>query len=372
MSGHTPASADHTTLTNQVSQYFQSIHAAFERENDPDSSSGGSGVVLDLSGLEDSGYTQLIPQQHTPRQNQTQQQQHQQHQQQQQNASHHLVLKVPQGNQPVKMCPFCSKTFQHSGSLGRHLDHQKGNNLHPAEAVDKIRSNVARRGNPAVVNARRMKYRKEYNNRDYVREKNKLRARMTSKAATAANNELLKFYRKIPVPNIPHLASFPLLVLSFLPHALWPQDPPTAETHRTLTRYLTTDLAIKEKLKYLVPGEGIDNLLEKVELAFDNWQGMSQDYKREIWHREQRQIAQQLLGNLTYFDFAVRKNYAKHIAEVKKLEDPKQEVETESETNVKSETYDKLDDAELAAVAAAAAAAVEGYDPNQSDSDNGE
>lgn len=358
MSNDAENQTDHTELNTQVSQYFQSIKQYTNSEGFDDD----TGVDLDLSALDNTNeedaqdYSQLVNVELRPKDPSRKRVK------QQQSTASNLVMKMENRNTAaVRICPFCSKTFQHSGSLGRHLDHQKGNELHPVEEIDKMRANVARRGNPEEVKARRVMRSREYNRRDYVKEKNRLRRQMQSKFQKVRDNELMKFYRRINVPGVPRVPTFPFLVLMFLPSGMWPHDPPTGETFRLLTAYVQQNSGISEKVKFLneeAEAGGVDKWMEKIQISFENWQGRSQGSKNEIWQREQRAISQQVLGDLTYFDYAVREKYAKHLMMVKKHE----MIKIESEKG----EYDKLDDDELAAVAAAAAAAVKGYDEGDS------
>lgn len=364
MSNEVGNQADHTELNTQVSQYFQTIKQYTNDSGFDD----GTGVELDLSGLDNandveedtSDYSQLVNVELRPKE--TIRKRVVKQQQSQQNTPSNLVMKMETRNSSARICPFCSKTFQHSGSLGRHLDHQKGNELHPIEEIEKIRANVARRGNPDEVKARRVMRSREYNRRDYVKEKNRLRRQLQSKFQKAKDNELMRFYRRINVPIVPRVPTFPFLVLMFLPSRMWPHDPPTAETYRMLRSFIQENGDISDKIRFLGGEDNntqdVDKWLEKIEISFENWQGRTQVSKNEIWQREQRTVFQEVLGGLTYFDYAVRDNYAKHLMNVKKQEMIKMESE-------KSE-YDKLDDEELAAVAAAAAAAVKGYEGGNS------
>ncbi|GMM31414.1 hypothetical protein DAMA08_041590 [Martiniozyma asiatica (nom. inval.)] len=277
---------------------------------------------------------------------------------------------LEQSTTSTNQCPFCSKTFQHSGSLGRHLDKQKGSPLHPIDEINKLRANVARRGDPESVKARLLERRKEYNRRDYVKQKNRVRRQIQHRYEKVKNNHLMKFYRKISIPKVPVVPSFAFLVLSFLPNSLWPSDPPTAETYRILTTHLEND-DIKKKLAVFNPNTNIP-WNEKVTISFENWQTLPLAAKREIWNREQRRIAQELLGNLTYFDFAVRKDWATHLMNEKKEQIDVDDISSDEDkfklvedAGDKLEDKYKLDDAELAAVAAAAAAAVKGYTEDQ-------
>lgn len=257
----------------------------------------------------------------------------QQQQQQQQNkslndSSHSLVSSNSfislKSDTNRRECKFCGKTFQHAGSLGRHLDNQKGNELHPIEEVEKIRSNVARRGDPVAVKARRSQRSKEYNRREYVKEKNRLRRKFTSKLSRVKESYQMKFYRQINHPTLPTHPSFPRMVLFFLPPNAWPHDPPTTQTFKTLVLWLESNQDVQEKIPHLNQSSTVQNHLEKLSIGFENWQTLSTEEKKDMWIREQRAVFQQLLGDLSIFDFAIRDNWAKHLMEAKKLEISKQ------------------------------------------------
>ena len=217
-------------------------------------------------------------------------------------------------------CRFCGKTFQHAGSLGRHLDNQKGNELHPLEEVEKIRSNVARRGDQEAIKARRLQRSKEYNRREYVKEKNRLRRKFTSKLSRVKESYQMKFYRRINHPTLPTHPSFPRMVLFFLPPSAWPHDPPTAQTLKTLVIWLESNQEVQLRIPHLTKSSTVQNHLEKLTIGFENWQTLSTEDKKDMWIREQRAVFQQLLGDLSIFDFAIRDNWAKHLMEEKKAE----------------------------------------------------
>lgn len=217
-------------------------------------------------------------------------------------------------------CQFCGKTFQHAGSLGRHLDNQKGNELHPLKEVEKLRSNVARRGDPEAIKARRLQRSKEYNRREYVKEKNRLRRKYTSKLSRVKESYQMKFYRQINHPTLPTHPSFPRMVLFFLPPNAWPHDPPTAQTFKTLVLWLESNQDVQIKIPHLNKNSTLQNHLEKLTIGFENWQTLSTEDKKDMWIREQRTVFQELLGDLSIFDFAIRDNWAKHLMEEKKAE----------------------------------------------------
>ncbi|TID29628.1 hypothetical protein CANINC_001747 [Pichia inconspicua] len=218
-----------------------------------------------------------------------------------------------------RTCQFCSKTFQHVGSLGRHLDRQKGNALHPLEEVEKIRSNVVRRGNTEAIKERKLKRTREYNRREYVKERNRLRRKMNRKLERVKESYKSRFYRMINHPKLPSHPSFPRMVLFFLPANMWPHDPPTTQTFKSLISWLEKNIEVRNKIVHLTSIFGsMQNLLEKLTIAFENWQTLTIDERIDMWDREQRVISQQLLGNLTVFDFATRDMWAKQLVEIKK------------------------------------------------------
>jgi hypothetical protein len=228
-----------------------------------------------------------------------------------------------------RQCQFCGKTFQHAGSLGRHLDNQKGNELHPTEAVDKLRSKVARRGDPEAIRARRLQRSKEYNRRAYVMEKNRQRRKFTSKLSRVKESYQMKFYRRINHPVLPQDLTFPRMVLFFLPPNMWPEEPPSLETFRTIIMWFQTNEDIKMKLKYLnethaYSSSDSDHMIQhyhqKLRILFERWQQLSESDKFVLYATEQKAVTRELLGDLTIFDFAVRDKWAKHLMDEKKLE----------------------------------------------------
>ncbi|GMF59718.1 unnamed protein product [[Candida] boidinii] len=78
------------------------------------------------------------------------------------------LFSVPEGLDPKKWCQFCGKSFKFPGSLGRHLDLRKGSYQHPQEEIEKLRANVARRGDAEVVKERRAKRAREERFRKYT------------------------------------------------------------------------------------------------------------------------------------------------------------------------------------------------------------
>ncbi|OWB70834.1 hypothetical protein B5S31_g515 [[Candida] boidinii] len=274
--------------------------------------------------------------------------------------THHLYP-VPEGLDSKKWCQFCGKSFKFPGSLGRHLDLRKGSYQHPQEEIEKLRANVARRGDAEVVKERRAKRAREYNRRDYVKEKNRQRRKLQSKAYREKENSLLNFLKNLSTPVLPSHPSFPRMVLFFLPPSQWPHDPPTYQTLQNLVDFFTENEKLEKGLeniqikkdkrghirKVIVKTEtnnfenhsNLNNNVnlpqstklmllsdcsikanyykEKLKIAYENWQTFTTTMKKEMWVREQRLCAQEALGKMTLFDFATRDKIASEISRLK-------------------------------------------------------
>ncbi|ODV85214.1 hypothetical protein CANARDRAFT_199219 [[Candida] arabinofermentans NRRL YB-2248] len=274
------------------------------------------------------------------------------------------LLEVLPGVDPKKMCLFCGKTFAHPGSLGRHLDNRKGSPLHPADKIDQLRANVARRGDPVAVKARRSLRARDYNRREHVKEKNRERRKYQSKIYRVKEAAELNFYKQLSMPSLPAHPSFPRMVLFFLPPSAWPHDPPTFQTYDTLCEWLKTNKNIQEKLPLLAIRTP-RSYLEKLKIAFDNWLSLPNDGKKDMWIREQRICAQEALGQLTLFDYAVRETWTRKLTEDKRREVIAAAVATngmsdgginEADGADEEGAKNELEEAAYAAVAAAAAA----------------
>ncbi|QPG76610.1 hypothetical protein FOA43_004002 [Brettanomyces nanus] len=286
------------------------------------------------------------------------------------------LLSVPPGVDPKKMCRFCGRTFAHPGSLGRHLDLHKGAPMHPSSIIGKIRSNVARRGNPEAVKARRKLRARAYNRREYVMAKNRQRRKVTSKIYRVRENTQMKFYKSLNTPSLGDSASFPRIIFFFLPPSFWPHYPPTSESYQMIMSWIEKSQNIKEKVRLLDSSRTtIDSYIGLLERAYNLWQMMPDDAKLSLWYQELAQCAQDALGSQTLFDFATREAYATMLSDEKKAEllaekthandtnlyPSSSEYDNESdradeENRAKSLT--QLEEEELAAVAAAAEAAV--------------
>ncbi|KAG7820853.1 hypothetical protein KL942_000142 [Ogataea angusta] len=378
---------DHQTLDNQVNEYLNDMNYVDDVQNDVRIHNFG----VDLSSLNNEDFhidpsianedtkqqvqenisaaaAAVVAYQETRRANDEKQSDKPSHVNE--NSSFRL-LEVPENVDPKKMCRFCGKTFAHPGSLGRHLDNRKGSPMHPADQIERIRSNVARRGNPEEVRARRAERARLYNRRDYVKLKNRERRRTQSKVYRVRENAQLQFYKSISTPFLAAHPSFPRMVLFFLAPKDWPHDPPTFQTHETLIMHLDSDPELRKRLPYLSANLGIDDYKEKLKTAYENWMTLSNEAKKEMWSREQRLCAQDALGSLSLFDFAIREKWAHKLTN-----DKKQEImqSTKSES-MGSPNYNDSSDSdssrdvknvlcpdEFAAVAAAAAAVVNNHD----------
>ncbi|GMF04347.1 unnamed protein product [[Candida] boidinii] len=293
------------------------------------------------------------------------------------------LFSVPEGLDPKKWCQFCGKSFKFPGSLGRHLDLRKGSYQHPQGEIEKLRANVARRGDAEVVKERRAKRAREYNRRDYVKEKNRQRRKLQSRAYREKEKSLLNFLKNLSTPVLPSHPSFPRMVLFFLPPSKWPHDPPTYQTLQNLVDFFSESEKLEKGLeniqvkkdkrghirKAIVKSETdnlqkysnlIDNVnfpqsskllllsdcsiktnyyKEKLKIAYENWQTFTTTMKKEMWAREQRLCAQEALGKMTLFDFAIRDKIASEISRIKlrELESNQKKIQRKLKMIIKRE-----------------------------------
>ncbi|KAK9386746.1 hypothetical protein V1515DRAFT_639401 [Lipomyces mesembrius] len=202
---------------------------------------------------------------------------------------------------PKKTCIFCHKTFSHPGSLGRHLDLKRGTRLHPAEQVDQLRGDVKRRGDIVEIKARRARRAKEYNARDEVKERAKLRRKEKERTTRGKEEAKGNFLNRLGLPALQPHPSFPYMVLYFLPPSQWPHDPPTQETYNQLYMILDPSMHIDDD-RYL-------DWASKAKVAYDNWVGLAKNKRVDVWNREQRSAAEAALGTLTLFDLGRREEW---------------------------------------------------------------
>ncbi|KAF6010594.1 hypothetical protein HII12_002835 [Brettanomyces bruxellensis] len=230
------------------------------------------------------------------------------------------VMNIAVGIDPKKICQFCGKTFAHSGSLGRHLDFFKGKKGHPFSLISKLRANVARRGDPELVKARRREKARKYNQRDYVKAKNRARRKIMSKVYRVKESAEMKFYKSINTPTLEESPSFPRLFLFFIPSTLWPDDLPDEYQQKQLIEWLRKEVCNKNRLGMLLPYISLDRILTKVEKAFAQWMNYDNQTRQVLWNKEMRRAACDAIGQLSLFDFATRKTYAGLLADKKKQE----------------------------------------------------
>ncbi|CCH42894.1 hypothetical protein BN7_2440 [Wickerhamomyces ciferrii] len=225
-----------------------------------------------------------------------------------------LIPPLPPGSDPKKMCPFCQRTFSHPGSMGRHLDLKKGSDGHPLDLINKLRSDVKRRGDLVKIRERRKIRAKKYNSRLDVKERSKFKRKIRDRLQKGKKIGINKFLLNLNKPKLSSfdnqsLPSFPRLVLYFLPPIQWPQEPPTLETYRILCEFLNVKFLNNENLS----NESIelnstiyDDLMEKVHLASENWLTLSELSKEQLWLKEIRKCAEDSLTNISLFDLANR------------------------------------------------------------------
>lgn len=243
------------------------------------------------------------------------------------------------GNVLKRTCQFCGKTFQHAGSLGRHLDTQKGKAQHPADDVERIRSGVARRGDPEAIRIRKQERAREYNRREYVKEKNRQRRKFTSRISRVRESYQLRFCRKLGNPLLTENPTFADSIVFFLPPFLWPDDEIPDETTQQVAynwifaidndlqttaenvdKSSKTNEQMREKLKLLnnIESEAFQKLQSGQLLA--EWLNLNVDVRADLWKKAQRRALCSVLGEHTVFDFAARDRWIKHLMEVKKAE----------------------------------------------------
>ncbi|KAK9451127.1 uncharacterized protein V1518DRAFT_412602 [Limtongia smithiae] len=205
----------------------------------------------------------------------------------------------PEDMDPKKTCIFCQKTFSHPGSLGRHLDLKRGTRLHPSDAVDELRGDVKRRGDIVEIKARRARRAKEYNARDEVKERAKLRRKEKDRSQRARDEAKINFLNRLGAPMLPPHPSFPYMVLYFLPPPQWPHDPPTQETYNQLTLFLDPSMHLGD--------DRFNDWSSKAKVAYDNWLQWPKSKRIEVWNRELRSAAESALGaSLTLYDLGRR------------------------------------------------------------------
>lgn len=193
---------------------------------------------------------------------------------------------------PKKTCPFCTRTFSHPGSLGRHLDLKRGTRLHPAAKVDMMRGDVKRRGDVVEIKARRARRAKLYNSRQDVKERAKARRKHKERSDKAKGIAKSRFINRLGIPQLPPHPTFAYMVLYFLSPYQWPHDPPTRQTYDQLLESL--------------PG---GDLRSKAEVAFEQWGVMNMQTKIDIWTREQRRAAEAAIGSITLYDLGARESW---------------------------------------------------------------
>lgn len=202
----------------------------------------------------------------------------------------------------LKHCIFCGSDFQQPGSLGRHLDRKKGDNLHPSDKIDLLRQNVTRRKKPSSsdddlvkqVNKRikKQEIAKKYNLKDEVREKNKIRRKMRDRQIKSRLSVLEDFQNQFG--DLSDISNFAHFVCMFLPVGQWPDTPPDGNLR---------DTVVDGVKKYHHP------LLteDKVDEAYERWQKIPQDMKITVWQQERKQSLDQTLKNVTLYDILNRK-----------------------------------------------------------------
>jgi len=160
---------------------------------------------------------------------------------------------------------------------------------------------VKRRGDIIEIKARRARRAKEYNARDEVKERAKLRRKEKERTGRAREEAKINFLNRLGLPALPPHPSFPYMVLYFLPPSQWPHDPPTQETYNQLTLMLDPALHMDD--------ERFIDWSSKAKVAYENWSVLSKNKRVEVWNREQRTAAEAALGTLTLYDLGRREEW---------------------------------------------------------------
>lgn len=192
-----------------------------------------------------------------------------------------------------KVCPFCGRAFLHPGLLGRHLDLKKGLRLHPREEIERMRSNVKRRGDRAEVVARRKARAAEYNAREDVRERNRSRRKAKEKANKTRDEQQTLFLARLGRPSLGPEPSFARMVVYFMAPGEWPRHVPDEDTRALLERLLT-------------PESGVFAYGDMMEKAYARWREATAAEREAEWRDERLAAVPEALENVSLFDLATR------------------------------------------------------------------
>lgn len=213
-----------------------------------------------------------------------------------------IVDEVDKNMLKQKHCVFCGADFQQPGSLGRHLDRKKGDNLHPSDKIDQLRQNVTRRKKPSgsdddlvkQVNKRikKQEIAKRYNLKDDVRERNRLRRKMRDRQIKSRLSVLEDFQNGFGDHS--DISNFGHFVCMFLPVGQWPDTPPDGNLR---------DIVVDGVKRYKHPLWTEDKVYE----AFERWEKLPHDMKQTVWQQECKQSLDQTLKNVTLYDIQNRK-----------------------------------------------------------------
>ncbi|KAH3682513.1 hypothetical protein WICPIJ_006543 [Wickerhamomyces pijperi] len=252
------------------------------------------------------------------------------------------VPSLPSHLDPKKTCPFCHKIFTHHGSLGRHLDKKKGTAEHPLDVITEMRAFVARKGDVEAIRLRKKSRSFRYNSKQDVKVRNKEQRRVREKKLRFKKMAIAEFLNSLGQPVLPPHPSFPRLVLYFLSPDLWPHDPPSLETHRLLTSYLTKNFSGSDLGRF-------QDIIIKLKAATDNWLTLSDTVKLQIWTRELRKAAEEALSGISLAELSDRDHWIDkrsdtlmHEADSKEEEEAEEEEEEEEEDG--DEDLDKSDE----------------------------
>lgn len=195
-------------------------------------------------------------------------------------------------------CPFCDKQFQQRGSYGRHLDYKRGDDLHPAEEIDKLRQNVIRRSaDPTLrknqdTKRKRQLSSKKYNLKEDIREKNKLKRKIRDRQIKAKLMTYDNFFKRFNEVLLEVDTSFARYCSTVLPIAKWPleQAPDEPELHQIIDK-VTSQPDIYD-----------ENMITTIKNAFDIWSPLSPELKLKTWKQEKTHALSTVLGDLNLYE----------------------------------------------------------------------
>jgi hypothetical protein len=206
-------------------------------------------------------------------------------------------------NKRVWVCSFCNKSFSHQGSYGKHLDYKKGDNLHPINEIDNIRSSVKRRnGSKTKINkpkcrnslvtskvASKIDFNQDNRGRELTKIRRKLRDRHIKSKLLTQGWLLDQFgsYVKLE-PN------FAELVCLYLKINQWPTSFPDSQSYELVSKSM-------EKINN-------SSLSNKLLDEFIKWQNLTDQQKSHSWRRARTEALNDTIGRFSIQDLNTIKN----------------------------------------------------------------